>query len=209
MALSRRSALAGAVAAALAPSAASGRAPTPSRAPVGPLTLAQAEVVDFAAVWASLSPEAQARIGVLAIEAETFDQIGQDGGFHTTEGDRGTAEAWANDARHEALPAAIWAALPNMLPTVYDEPYPLWQVLDGRKAPSKVDVRGVGSCRLVNRNGEWFAWVGPDLVGLGGAVDLDNRDDSTPPRWQFWTIADIEAERIRRHSEMACRGDTP
>lgn len=84
--LSRRSALAGAVAAALTPSAAGARALTPSPVPVGPLTLAQAEAVDFAAVWSSLSPAAQARIGALAIKAETFDQIGQDGGFHTTEG---------------------------------------------------------------------------------------------------------------------------
>lgn len=96
-----------------------------------------------------------------------------------------------------------------MLPTVYDEPYPLWQVLDGRKAPAEVDVRGIGLCRLVSQGGEWFARIGADLVELGGAVDLDNAVPGAPNRWQFWTVADIDAERVRRHPEMAGREVTP
>ena len=211
-AFSRRAAIFGATASAglLVGSVARSLVPVAALAntavPHGPLTLAQAEELDFAALWASLPAAAQARIGALALRNEMFLQINEDGGFHTTADDRDVAEGLANEALDELRPA-IWEALPDVMPTVYDEPYPLWQALDERNPPSTVNVRGLGRVALVKDGWEWFAVTTSARLKLGGAVDLNSRDEGAPREWLFWTVDDIKAERLRRHPEMAGRDD--
>ena len=203
---SRRAAIFGAAASTgvlASPVAALPGAPT---RPQGPLTLTQAEELDFAALWRSLPMATQARLGAMVLSNEMLLlQIEEDGGFHTTAGDRNTAVTLASDVQAE-LWAAIWAALPDVMPTVYDEPYPLWQALDERDPPAEIDIRGHGRCPLVKDGWEWFAVTAVGRLKLGGVVDLDSRDDGAPRRWLFWTVADIKAERLRRHPEMTFRG---
>ncbi len=212
MAFSRRAAIFGAAASAgvLAGSAARSLAPSAvlssTTRPHGPLTLAQAEELDFAALWSSLPAAAQARIGALALRNEMFLQINKDGGFHTTADDRDVAEGLASDALGDLRPA-IWDALPDVMPTVYDEPYPLWQALDGRDPPSTVNVRGLGRVALVKDGYEWFAVTAGARLKLGGAVDLNSHDEDAPRDWLFWTADDIKAERLRRHPEMSAHED--
>lgn len=167
----------------------------------GPLTLPQAKTLDFDALWWSLPSETQAHIGALALRYEAYFTLREDGGFHTTDCERDIAEGLADKALDELRPT-IWQALPDLMPTVYDEPYPLWQMLESGEPPATVDVRGLGVRPLVKDGWQWFVPDGSTLVLLGGAVDLDSHIKGAPHRWQFWTAVDIEAERLRRHPEI-------
>ena len=166
------------------------------------MTLAQLQALDFAALWASLSPDRQAAIGALAIKAEFATQVEVDGGFDTNREDRFRAEL-IKTAAVEALPAIVWAAFPDLLPIDYGDAYPLWQLLEGREPPAEVDVAGVGRRPLIEQGQQWFVPVQDRLVELGGAVNRNAHDDAAPAEWVFWTTADIDAERRRRHPELA------
>jgi hypothetical protein len=157
--------------------------------------------LDFAALWASLPAETQARIGALTLRYEAYFTLREDGGFHTTDCEREIAEGLSDKALDELRPA-IWQALPDIMPLVHDEPYPLWQMLESREPPAVVDVRGLGLRPLVKDGWQWFVPDGERMVLLGGAVDLDSALEGAPNRWQFWTSADIDAERLRRHPEF-------
>ena len=162
------------------------------------MTLEQLQSFDFAALWANLPPDRQAAIGALAIQAEFATQVEIDGGFDTTDEDRLTAEDIKSKAT-EALPPIVWAAFPDLLPDTPDDAYPLWQIIDTREPPAEVYVRGVGLRSLIQNGHQWFVLVLGEPVELGGAVDLNGKDGAAPHRWQFWTVADIAAERLRRH----------
>ena len=56
---------------------------------------------------------------------------------------------------------------------------------------------------LVYRDRQWFVPNGSDLIELCGARDLNSRQDGAKPRWEFWTTAQVDAERQRRHPEFA------
>lgn len=168
----------------------------------GPLTLAQAEALDFGALWRSLPADTQFRLGAMGLRNEMMLLLEEDGGFHTTADDRSAATELASDVQAELRPA-IRAALPDVMSMVYDEPCSLWPALDDCHLPADVEVRGMGRTPPVEGGWEWFAVGAAARHKLGGAVDLDSRGEDAPRRWSFWTAADIEAERLCRHPEMA------
>ena len=165
------------------------------------MTLDQLRALDFATVWASISPERQAEIGAMVIRQECANQVARDGGYDTTEDERGKAEAVSGEVLN-ALPAVIWAAIPDVLPTLYDDPYPMWQVMGraGKGEPvPMISVRGLPRRRRpVLRGSTWFVRARGGFVELGGAVDLASRNPDALPVWEFVTLADIEAERRQR-----------
>ena len=168
------------------------------------MTLANFHALDFAALWASLSPDTQARIGEMALCHECAQQVAQDGGFDTSHDDRGEAECLADDVAN-ALPEVIWAAIPGVLPDTSDDIYPCWQICDPRGERHKdVELYGrLGLWTMSYQGSEtWTVGIGPTAEEIAGA-QVHPRRDTGGPRWLFWTAADVDAERLRRHPEQA------
>ncbi len=169
------------------------------------ITLARLRSLDFGALWASLSPEAQAHIGGAAIRYEFASAVAQDGGLATTADHRCTAEEMATAILGE-LPSTVEAAFPDLLPDDPDDLHPCWQVLDERRGASvpAVKVRGMpGSRRPIRQGHRWFVRTRGELVELHGARNIVSRVEGVPAVWEFWTVYQVEAERHRRYPEIA------
>ena len=171
------------------------------------LTLAETEALDFSALFASLPRETQVRIGALAIEAEFLGCLELDAGLHADHEDQGQAEMLRGKV-DDLLPRIVQEAFPELLPIDYDWVHPIWVVLSTRDPPATVAVRGMSGQRRLHRvDTDWFVLDGDRLVQLGGAADLDSREEGKPARLLFWTVEDIDAERLRLHPELAIRSE--
>ena len=79
------------------------------------MTLAELDALDFPALWASLSAEHQAAIGIAAVAEQFASLVAADDGSDTTAADRNTALLMASeacdgaaDATERAFPHIQW-----------------------------------------------------------------------------------------------------
>lgn len=164
------------------------------------MTLDDLRSLDFAALWASLTPERQAAIGTAALQYAFGDLVAEDDGSDTTARDRGEAGR-IRDAMLEGIPAAVEPAFPGL--EWFDGLTPAWALKGAALDLGRVRVKDHTGRRAVRLQGHETLLVreGRAWIELAGARDTAGPDE--PADWLFWTVPQVDALRRERHPELA------
>ncbi len=172
------------------------------------MTLAKLHALDPLALWRALPSDRQAGIIVPLLTSVFSEVVMDDDGTDASWHDREAAAAIHHDTFDTAW-KAIEAAFPDILA---DDPTALWPLyrddlaaaiddaetaevhgLPGRHSVFKVEGAALHHYRQVS--------IGGRLHEVGGWRDV--AQPGRPPRWVAWTDEQVDAERLRRHPEMA------
>jgi hypothetical protein len=164
------------------------------------MTLDQLRSLDVAAVWAALDPERQAVIGRAALRYAFADLVAEDDGTDTVAADRGEAGV-VRDSMLTGIPEAVAPAFPDL--AWFEGLVPAWALRQPALDLGRVRVNGYRGRRAVRLQGTETLLIrdGRAWIELAGAHDIAGPDD--PADWLFWTVPQVEAERLRRHPEFA------
>jgi hypothetical protein len=163
------------------------------------MTLDEFNALDPLALWAAMSPEHKAAVVIPLLTSVFAEVVQDDDGTDASYADREVAAGICQSA-HQEIYDALDAAFPEILA---DDDTALHGFSANMcDAGSKVLVRGVGGKRVVRQTTRYSQSVriGGRDVELAGFKNIGTED---APVWQAWTVAQADAERVRRHPDQA------
>ena len=165
------------------------------------MTLDQLRALDPAALWVSLTAAQQASIIVPLLTSAFAEVCVEDDGTDCSAADQEAAATLAQTTYQQA-----WDAIDRAFPDILDPDLTALHGLgDGMQDDQgRVAVKGVhGRRKLYSSRSrhEGFVRIGGVEIEIGGFKNA--AEAGQPPRWEAWTLDQIEAERLRRHPEQA------
>ncbi len=164
------------------------------------MTIDELRAIDPMAMWASLSPEAQASI-IQPLLTSVFAEVCQDDdGTDCSAGDQNTAAGIVQDCHqkaYDAIETAFYEVLGPDHTALHEGP--TVDMIDGF---GKVAVKGVRGRRVLRQTTRYSnsVKIGGRKVEIAGFKNIGTEDD---PVWEAWTQAHVDDERVRRHPDQA------
>ena len=163
------------------------------------MTLAELQSLDFARLWSSLPAQVQVAIGTGCLINAIAQVVVDDDGTDASPADKDVA-ADMLDAAFQSIWTTIDKALPEYLAPDLTALHGLDDGMQDEKG--RVEIKGVRGYRKLyssRSRHEGFVHIGGAEVEIGGFKNV--AEPGQPPRWEAWTLDQIEAERLRRHPE--------